>query len=145
MQPVDAQLPVIAGVQYIDLSDFGELETINALTQLKLLGVAFISPPLEPPSIAAIKPAIPVLHSLVPASASYNQGLTLYARGANFVNGAVINFNGSSRTTVFLSPTNLGTNLAKTDISPEGNYPVYVINPTGLTSITLNFTSLKPH
>jgi hypothetical protein len=138
--PIEAQLPVLDGVQYLDLSGSGIMEQINVLNRLKLEGVKYLSPPVERPPDAVETPFGPELYAIVPASAPDNKALTLSAKGANYVNGSAINFDGIPRSTEFIGFNDLACNLSKSDI-PKGDSPVFVVNPDGATSEVLIFTS----
>jgi len=55
--------------------------------------------------------------------------LLLTVNGSNFVNGSTISYNGTSRTTTFVSSTQLTTTLTSADMATVGMYPVSVTNP----------------
>ncbi|WP_051719184.1 DUF4394 domain-containing protein [Hymenobacter sp. IS2118] len=87
----------------------------------------------------AVAPA-PTITSLVPAVATINgPAFTLTVNGTGFVNGAVVNgdfvagsqvfFNGTARTTTFVSTTQLTAQILATDITTLGIKPVKVVNP----------------
>jgi hypothetical protein len=141
IQPVEAQLPVIGGTQYVDLNTNSGIEIANVLTRLKHLGVIILwnlvatQPPDEIPM------PIPSLTALNPASAPHNTGLTLTAVGANFIPGCEIGFGGKPRPTTFIDSGHLSTSLSKQDITPPGSYLVRVRNPEGDLSNPLPFTS----
>ena len=89
----------------------------------------------------------PVISSLSPASIL--QGgppLTLTVNGSNFVSGSTLQWNGSSRTTTFVSSTQLTAAITAADIATAGTASVTVANPApgGGTSQALTFTANNP-
>jgi hypothetical protein len=79
---------------------------------------------------SSAKAQTPAITSLSPAQATVGaSGLTLTVSGANFVNGATINFNGSARTTTFVSATQLSAGITAVDIGSAGWDQVTVSNP----------------
>jgi len=70
---------------------------------------------------------------------------TLTVNGTNFVNGSVVRWNGSNRTTTFVSGTGLTASILASDIASSGTAVVSVFSagPGGGTSNTLNFTILS--
>jgi subtilisin family serine protease len=61
---------------------------------------------------------LPRITSLSPASKLYNTGgFTLTVNGANFTAGSVVNWNGSARTTVFVSSTQLRATIPASDVN----------------------------
>ena len=86
---------------------------------------------------------VPTLTTLSPSSATAGGiAFTLTVNGTNFVNGSVVRWNGSARTTTYVSPTQLTTAITAADIASAGTFPVTVFNPTpgGGTSNAVNFT-----
>jgi hypothetical protein len=74
---------------------------------------------------------------------------TLTVNGTNFVNGAVVNWNGSARPTQFGSSTQLTATISPTDAAFPGTAGVSVSTPTGPSntmpfSLTAPATSLPP-
>ncbi len=85
----------------------------------------------------------PLLTSLSPSSAvATGPQFTLTANGANYVNGATINWNASAVTTSFGSSNQLTAVIPSTDIASAGSVPVTVTNPPpgGGTSAPATFT-----
>ncbi len=73
----------------------------------------------------------PVLSSLSPPSAvADSSGFTLTANGSNFLNGSVVQWNGSARATTFVSANQLTATILASDIVTPGPVPVTVLNPT---------------
>jgi IPT/TIG domain len=139
MHPIEAQLPIIGGIQYVDLNTDSSNEQASTITRIKTLaGAVLLTMPTLPDEMP---PPIPVLSSLSPASGSHNSGLTLTAGGSNFVNGCTIYFGGKPRKTTFIDAGNLSALLVKQDISPARAYPFSVVSPRGHASGTLLFTS----
>ncbi len=91
----------------------------------------------------ADKNPVPTLTSLSPSSATVGgDAFTLTLTGTNFVSGSTVQWNGSSRTTTYVSPTTLTAAIAAADIASAGTASVTVVNPTpgGGTSNALTFT-----
>ena len=74
---------------------------------------------------------------------------TLTVTGSNFINGAVVYWNGVALTTTFAMASQVTAAIPASDLSTAGTVPVYVRNPggtgiymnqTGQNSNTLNFT-----
>ncbi|MDD5547786.1 MAG: dockerin type I domain-containing protein [Candidatus Pacebacteria bacterium] len=55
---------------------------------------------------------------------------TLTVNGTNFVNGATIKFDGSNRTTTFVSSTQLTAIIPSTDLTSAGTFQITVANPS---------------
>ena len=70
-----------------------------------------------------------------------SSGFTLYVSGINFVNGSVINWNGSALATTYIDAFHLSTFVPSSNISLPGTASITVVNPlpTGLTSSPVNF------
>lgn len=89
---------------------------------------------------------IPVITSISPNTAVENSaGFILTVNGSNFVNGAVVRWDGQNRTTTFVSATQLTAQILAADLQGTGQASVTVVNPLpgGGTSnvITFNITS----
>jgi hypothetical protein len=83
----------------------------------------------------------PTLNSLSPSSApAGGPAFTLTVTGSNFVSGATVRWNGSSRTTTFVSSTQLTAAIAAADIAAVATAQVTVANPGGSVSSALPFT-----
>ena len=90
-------------------------------------------------------PSAPAISSLVPASATAGgPAFTLTVNGSNFVSGAVVRWNGASRTTGFSSSTQLTAAITAADIASAGSAQVSVANPGGATSGASTFTVSAP-
>ncbi|HXP85310.1 MAG TPA: IPT/TIG domain-containing protein [Bryobacteraceae bacterium] len=88
-----------------------------------------------------ITPAATVtLVSLSPSStAAGGPGFTLTVNGSGFMNGAVVQWNGSVLSTSFLNASQLSAFVPASLIAFPGNANVTATNPGGVTSNTLNF------
>jgi hypothetical protein len=85
----------------------------------------------------------PTISSISPATTVAGSGnFTLTITGTNFVNGAVVRWNGSDRTTTFVSSTQLTAAIPASDVATAGTANVTVFNPApgGGTSNTAIFT-----
>jgi uncharacterized protein (TIGR03437 family) len=98
-------------------------------------------------SLASVGPwvstfPVPVLKQLSPSTAAPGSGpITLTIYGSNFSPGATARWNGSPRTTVMISATQLNVALSGADLATAGTAPVTVSNltPGGGTSSALPF------
>ncbi len=92
--------------------------------------------------------------AVIPGGAAF----TLTVRGANFVSGAVVNWNGAARTTTFISAGELQAQILASDVAAPGSALVMVTNPSpggGLSSSSYGLVEihqpistlilLKPH
>ena len=82
----------------------------------------------------AVNPVPFISDPLVPASTTPgSSGLTLTVNGTGFVSGSVVNWNGSARTTIFVSSTRLTAAIAAADVATATTATVTVVNP-GVTA-----------
>src|SRR5204863_3644307 len=108
-------------------------------------------------STFTINNPVPTLSSISPTSAvAGSAAFTLMATGTNFNTASVVRWNGVSRTTTFLSSTQLQAQILANDIATAGTAPVTVFNPTpgggpsGAQTFTINnnpaptLTSISP-
>ncbi len=73
---------------------------------------------------------LPTLTSLVPSVIGVGSpAFTLTINGANFVPGAVVNFNGSPRQTVFFSASQVFAQITAADVANVGSATITVTNP----------------
>ncbi|HWZ46028.1 MAG TPA: IPT/TIG domain-containing protein [Candidatus Saccharimonadales bacterium] len=80
-------------------------------------------------TLTVINP-LPVLSSISPASVPAGSGgFTLTVNGSNFVSGAVVQIDGASRTTTFISDTALNAAITSTDVAAAGTHSITVVNP----------------
>ena len=92
----------------------------------------------------------PQITSLNPNSATAGGGtFTLTVNGSGFIDGtgsdrSVVHWNGSPRTTTYISSTQLTATIPASDIAAAGTANVTVVNPGGLTSNTAAFTINNP-
>lgn len=85
---------------------------------------------------------VPTLSSLSPSSAlAGGAGFNLTVNGSDFVSGSVVRWNGSDRTTTFVSSTQLRASILASDIAEFGSAQISVFNPPpdGGTSNALTF------
>ncbi len=93
-------------------------------------------------SINAIQNPVPTLFGLSPGSAiAGDPAFTLTANGLNFVPGAVVQFNGSPRPTIYVNQTQLVAQITEADVANGGTADITVLNPApgGGVSNTLPF------
>ena len=82
----------------------------------------------------------PTVSGLSPSSATVGgASFTLTVHGNNYVNGATVRWNGSSRQTTFVSESQLMATISASDISDIGTASVTVRNPSGDISNGMNF------
>ena len=98
------------------------------------------------PGILNAGTAVSVLPRLTKMNLSYvDQGsgpLTLIVTGTNFINGSTINWDGSIRTTAYVSTTVLTTTLAASDFSASGMHRISVTVPI-YSNLTTSSLTLK--
>src|SRR5439155_3244411 len=84
--------------------------------------------------------------AVIPGSAAF----TLTVRGANFVPGAVVNWNASARSTTFVSAGQLQAQMLASDVAARGSALITVTTPLpavayqALASERWKFISLSP-
>jgi len=89
-------------------------------------------------------PHAPAISSLSPDHATAGSAaFTLTVNGSNFVSGATVQWNGSNRTTTFVSNTKLTASISAADIATAGTAQVTVVSK-GDTSKALTFTINAP-
>lgn len=101
-------------------------------------GISSSPPPSNP---------IPSIVSLSPASAVAGSGaFILTVNGSGFDSGSSIEWNGSAKTTTFVSSSQLTASIAAADISTAGTANVSVVNPApgGGTSAVSSFQVSAP-
>ena len=84
----------------------------------------------------------PVVTSVLPGSLpAGGAATTLTVNGSGFVVTSVVRWNGTARTTTFVSKTQLQAAITKADLTTAGSVPVTVFNPTpgGGTSGAVSF------
>ena len=87
----------------------------------------------------------PPITFLQPDSANAGDpGFTLSVMGSEFVDGAVVRWDGLSRPTTFVSSTELRTDIGASDLTAGKAVPVTVRYPNGGVSNTLTFTIHNP-
>ena len=98
------------------------------------------------PSVASIvrttaaSAAVPTLTSLAPNSAAVGgPAFTLTVNGDGFVSGSVVRWNGTARTTTFVSASRLTAAIPASDLVTAGFRQVTVLNPGGASSNILSF------
>lgn len=100
--------------------------------------------------------ALPVITSISPTSKVANTGgFTLTVNGSNFTPASLVRWNGSNRTTTYVSPTQLTATIGAADIATSGtaaitvatgvavsNSVTFVIDPAGVPSISTSISAL---
>ncbi len=98
-------------------------------------------------TITAADNPVPAVTSLSPATATADgAAFTLAVTGSGFVNGSVVQWNGASRPTTYVSATQLTAAIPAADIAAAGTATVTVVNPVpgGGTSNSHVFTITNP-
>jgi subtilase family serine protease len=81
------------------------------------------------------------ISSLSPNSATAGgAAFTLTVNGSGFVTGSIVDWNGASLSTTYISATQLTASVPSTDIAGAGSASVTVANPGGITSSPAAFT-----
>lgn len=91
---------------------------------------------------------LPQLSSISPATILQGgAGFTLSVNGKDFVDGALVRWNGQNKPTTYVSATQLTALINEADIASAGLITVSVVNPTpgGGVSNTLSITILSPN
>ena len=107
-------------------------------------GGAGSTPPPPPPPTSNPAPAVASLsQNSVTAGTS---GLSLTITGSGFIQGSIVQWNQSSRTTTFVSSTELQVALTPADLAVGGTAQIVVVSPGpgGGTSSPLTFTIDNP-
>ena len=86
-------------------------------------------------TMASAAPSITQL--MPPGTMAGNGAFTLTVNGSNFANGAVVYWNGATRTTMFVTAAQVTAAISASDVATAGMVPVYVRNPGG-TGIYMN-------
>jgi hypothetical protein len=94
----------------------------------------FIQPPTSPP---------PTIVQMTPGSAiAGSAAFTMTVTGTNFVPASVVQFNGSARTTTFISSTQLQAAITAADVASVAVADVAVLNPQANGGISTDSTFL---
>lgn len=84
-------------------------------------------------------PPIPDVEEIIPSLTTPNDsGFTLTVKGANFTINSVVYWNGTAKSTGYLSDSSLSVDINPGEVSSTGNIPVWVIEQV-LSSDTLEF------
>jgi hypothetical protein len=95
--------------------------------------ISVVNPPanggVSPPRILVIVNPMPTIESLQPSVTAGGPGFTLSINGTGFVILSQVRWNGSSRTTTYVSKAELRANIPASDIALGGSPCIEVINP----------------
>jgi hypothetical protein len=155
---IDAGYPVllnlaghsIVGIGYADPNTVYLNDTWDHVTHQMTWGGSYSDMALQ--SVSVVNPVrpnnpVPTITGLNPTSATAGgSAFTLTVNGTNFVGSSVVRWNGSNRTTTYVSATQLTAAIAAADIATAGTASVTVFNPTpgGGTSNAVSF-SVNPN
>jgi len=97
-------------------------------------------------STLTIGAAAPTLTSVSPSAVTAGgAAFTLTVNGSNFLNGATVMWNGTARTTTYVSANDLQADILAADIASAGTAEVTVANPGGVAaSQTLTVSIASP-
>ena len=125
---------------YIPSGIFGVLSTSNAAYQPAYgtnigwdfaTGIGTVNAYNLVQAVLSLTFPVPALSAILPSSATVGEpAFTLTVMGSNFLPGSVIQWNRSSRTTSFVSGTQLTAAITAADIAQGGTASVTVMNPT---------------
>ena len=83
------------------------------------------------PQTLTVNNLAPTTTSISPTTKTAGDAaFTLTVNGTNFVTTSVVNFNGSARTTTFVSATQVTAAITAADVLIAGPFPITVTNPT---------------
>jgi hypothetical protein len=94
-----------------------------------------------------IRNPVPIINNLTPNTATVQgPGFTLTINGSGFIQGSIVQWNGSPRQTTFQNSTTLQATIPASDIATAGTAQVTVFNPSpgGGTSTSTSFTIGNP-
>ena len=94
-------------------------------------------------STATTQNSVPSITSISPSSATAGDAaFTLTVNGSNFISSSSVRWGGSSRTTTYVSSTQLTASITAADIASAATVAVTVYNPSpgGGTSSSVSFT-----
>ena len=97
--------------------------------------------------ILALNNPVPTITSTSPANkCAGDVAFTLTINGTNFISSSIVQWNGTARTTNFVSSTQLTAAITATNITTAGSFPITVVNgaPGGGTSNSVDFTVNAP-
>jgi hypothetical protein len=111
-----------------------------------VLGLISVSGCFQPSRAQTTANPIPLINQpLVPAAATPGAAaFTLTVNGTGFVSGAVVTWNGSPRTTTFVSSSQLTVSIVASDIAKAGTATVTVLNPGSIASQSVFFNVTNP-
>ena len=124
----------ILGLVYIAIQL--EKEANDAVKNLLIMVPNYkVDPVKDPPSLQKIIDNMaltlnPKITSLTPNTADQgDKGFTLTVTGANFVYGSVVKFNGTAKSTTYVSATELQAQIPSSDVLKTGEYDINVFSP----------------
>ena len=82
-------------------------------------------------NVITVSNPVPTTTSISPSSKTVGDAqFTLTVNGTNFISGSVVQFAGSSRTTTYISSTQLTATIPATDLTTAGTFNITVFNST---------------
>ena len=131
---------VIASIPASDVATSGLVPvTVSFSTNGSLSNKVYlyVGPPNPAPTITSLQPA---------ATLEGSAAFSLTVNGTNFLSSSVVNWNGSPRTTTYVSATQVTAAITAADVATAGIASVTVVNPApgGGTSNAAPFTINNP-
>ena len=143
---------VVGNTQYLEINLSYTFRSNDPALNLPLT-LAFrtvdssVGPTFWDNAFLSVEPATPVVSGLSPTSVLRGSpAFTLTVNGAYFINGAKARWDGTDRTTTFISSTQLNMDITTSDVATAKTAQVTVINPTvgSSESVPLTFSVNNP-
>ena len=135
---------LMSGASCVVPVTFSPIEGAQANGTLTIVDSGTLSPQIVTlTGYGAASPTPTLANPLLPDEAVVGStGLTLVIHGSGFVPGSTVLWNGASRSTTFVSKSQISASIPASDLANEGTALVSVFNPApeGGTSNTLPFT-----
>jgi len=124
----------ILGLVYIAIQL--EKEANDAVKNLLIMVPNYkVDPVKDPPSLQKIIDNMaatldPKITSITPSTADQaDKGFTMTITGANFVYGSIVKFNGTAKSTTYVSPIELKAEISAKDLLKAGEFEITVYSP----------------
>lgn len=119
---------------------FGDISNAGTL-QITVASGGAVSSPVN----FVVYPNDPQIGTFDPASTpAQTSNLTITLNGSNFASTAVVRVNGASRTTTYVSPTQLTFTLLASDVASARTLTITVLNPNNKISPSASYTITPP-
>lgn len=141
----DFPLSTLGHSYYIAIVHRNSLKTWSKYAVL--FSSTYVSADFTSPDTSAVNNPVPVLSAVSPSSAiAGSSGFTMTLTGSNFITGSVVQWNGTSLTTTFVSSTQLTSVIPTGNLTTAGTANITVFNstPGGGASSSQIFTINNP-